>query len=324
MKCEQAKILLADYFDKRLPNGDMAAVKEHLRQCADCREELQFLKKYMKEIESFPSLKPPDNFLDSIHERLNRPRRGGVIRKLFVPVRVKVPLEAAALIALALTGVIIFKPFRQAELEVKPEGPIISEDEKSEKAGQSGHRVIRRERTPMIAKEDDTAGKKEREADLVQDTRVASSDSEGPADLSEITLYLKQHTATGGTTQLRDSIAEQKSEQSEETKAVSRDYQAAKKDKAGAVRSKQTAPADEYQAGVDSLANLAQSLEGRIIKKEYGPGAVSNQTVVVEIPAKNYARFMNGVRGGWSIQKQYPDAPSRSSRKVRINMNLQN
>jgi hypothetical protein len=323
MKCEEVNILLADYLDKKLPSGDMAAVKEHLRQCAECREELQFLKKYMKEIESFPSLKPPDNFLDSIHERLNRQKRGGVLRKLFVPIRIKVPLEAAALIALALTGVIIFKPFNIQEVEIKPEGPIISADEKSEKPASSDHRAARRERPPVIAKEDVAAGEKKNEADLLQDTKVASAESEGSAGLAEITLFLRQNRATGSTDRLRDSIAEQTSEQSEQAKATSQNYLAAKKDKA-AVRSQQTASADEYQAGVDSLAGLAQSLEGRIIKKESVAGAGSNQIVIVEIPAKNYSRFMNGLRGGWSIQKQYPDAPSRGSQKVRINMNLQN
>jgi hypothetical protein len=324
MKCEQVKILLADYLDKKLPNGEMAMVKEHLQQCADCREELQFLKKYMKEIESFPSLKPPDNFLDSIHGRLNRPKRGGVIRKLFVPIRIKVPLEAAALIALALTGVIIFKPFRHGEVEVKTEGPAVGADEKSEKPGPAKDRDLRRERPPMTAKEADTVREMDNEVGTVPDNRVTASQSEAQADLSEITLYLKQNTETGGTMQLRDSIAEQKSERSEETKAVSGDNLAAKKDKAAAERSRQTASPEQYQVGVDSITSLAHSLEGRIIKKEQTTGTVSNQTVIVEIPAKNYARFMDGLRGGWSVQKQYPAAPSRGSSKVRINMNLQN
>jgi cytoskeletal protein RodZ len=324
MRCEEVNILLADYLGKKLPSGEMAAVKEHLRQCADCREELRFLKKYMKEIVAFPTVKPPDHFLDSIHERLNRPKRDGIMRKLFVPIRVKVPLEAAALIALALTGVIVFKPFRIQELEVKSEGPVIGAEEKSEKASSPENRAARRERSPMTAEGDDTTGEKKKEADLLEGTSVASSDSEGPADLAEITLYLKQHTAAISAAQPRDSVAERKSELADEAKADSQGYLAAKKDRAAGAHSKQTAPPEEHQAGVDGLAGLAQALDGRIIKKEYGAGAGSAQIVIVEIPAKNYARFMNGLRSGWSIQKQYPDAPSRSSRRVRINMNVQN
>jgi hypothetical protein len=344
MKCEQVKILLADYLDKKLPDGDRAMVQEHLRQCADCREELQFLKKYMKEIESFPSLKAPDDFLEKIHERINRPMHSGVIQKLFLPLRIKVPLEAAALLALALTGLIIFKPFKHADVEFKAEEPIASTDEKTEKSGQAERHIFRRDRSPMIAKEDIKIREKEKDMDLVPGKKVASANSEDmtvdnsaiseksskadkkayPADRAEITLYLKQNMVSGGETQSRDSIAAQKSEQAEETKTISEKYFAAKKEKAGAERSSQTAPAGPYQAQVDTISSLAQSLEGRIIKNEYDDRTASNRLVVVEIPAKNYTRFMNGLRGSWSVQRQYPAMPPRRAVKVQINMNLQN
>ena len=145
-----------------------------------------------------------------------------------------------------------------------------------------------------------------------------------PADHAEITLYLKQNMVSGDEMQNRDSVATRKSEQAEETKAISEKYLSVKKEKAGAERSRQTVTPEPYQAQVDSIASLAQSLEGRIIKKEFGDRATSSRLVVVEIPAKNYTRFMDGLRGSWSVQRQYPATPPRRAVKVQINMNLQN
>ena len=123
MKCDDIKLLLAEYLEGSLPAGDAAAVKEHLRTCADCREELQFLKKYMKKTESFPTLKAPDDFLEKIHRKIDAPDARHPYHKAVFPLKIKVPLEVAALLALAVTGLLLFKPFRPEMTEYRAEEP---------------------------------------------------------------------------------------------------------------------------------------------------------------------------------------------------------
>ena len=73
MKCDDIQLLLDEYLEGSLAAGDAARVKEHLKTCADCRDELQFLKKYLKKTETFPTLKAPDDFLEKIHREDRRP-----------------------------------------------------------------------------------------------------------------------------------------------------------------------------------------------------------------------------------------------------------
>ncbi len=336
MKCDDIKLLLAEYLDGELPSGDAVRVKEHLRTCADCREELQFLKKYMKNIESFPTLKAPDDFLERIHQKIDVPKRGALVKKLFFPLRIKIPMEVAALLALAVTGLLLFNPFKQGVLEYKAEEPspgIARENDES--AGD--RKMARREMMPEATKDRQKARVKDSDAaaekrsaapgsrDMVtSDLSVTEQLSEekekvSRGDQAEVTIYLKQSTPSGAEPSMDDSIAAQKQERADEARNASRkslDY--TKKDKSSSAGAIQSTPSARGQASIDSIASLAQSLEGRIIRKTQD----GNQ-VIVEIPRRNYSQFIKRLRGSWSVQNQYPaELPARAS-KVQFNINIQ-
>jgi hypothetical protein len=104
MDCPRVKELLSEYIDGTLEAEDRDRVDQHLLACAACRDELESLRALVRELGSLESVQPPDDFLDQLHERMEprfSPRR--VVRALFVPVRIKIPLELAT----ALTAAII-------------------------------------------------------------------------------------------------------------------------------------------------------------------------------------------------------------------------
>jgi len=342
MKCDDIKLLLADYLEGSLSPSDTALAKEHLKKCADCRDELQFLKKYLKKIETFPSLKAPDNFLEQLHARIGDSGRSSVVKKLFYPLKIKVPLEAAALLALAVTGMIIFKPFRPEVAQYKAEEPASHQAMEEEKALNEDKHITRRERPPMVVSNAVNTKKKEKIA--ASDKKVTATDetmvaadlmvSEHPAKEemkssagghAEITLYLKQVTVARAEQEFDDSVADRKADYAATEKALSkRSPGNARKDKAASAgATKQTAPPGLIKDEADGIASLAQALEGRIIRKSIDEKTGNESQVIVEIPRKNYSRFMKGLRGKWSVQRQYPSQPPERSGKVQFNINLE-
>ncbi len=342
MKCDDIKLLLADHLEGSLSASDTGLVKEHLKKCADCRVELQFLKKYLKKTENFPSLKAPDDFLEQLHARIGEPGRGSVVKKLFYPLKIKVPLEVAALLALAVTGMIIFKPFRPEMAQYKSEEPASHPAMEEEKALRGEKHITHRERPPMVAS--NAVKAKDKEKSAAPDKKVAAAEetvvaadirvSEHPAreemkssgsGPAEITLYLRQATVARVEREADESVMDRKADYAATEKTLARrSLEKAKKYEAPSGEAAQrTAPADRILNDVEGIAGLAQSLEGRIIKRPMDEKTGVDSQVIVEIPRKNYSRFMKGLRGKWSVLKQYPSQPPERAGKVRFNINLE-
>jgi hypothetical protein len=96
MNCGEIKELLSEYVDEVLDVKTKALVDEHLSTCKDCQQEFASLKTLVNELGSLESVAPPKDFLNQLHERMEqRSWFSKILRTLFVPMRVKIPLEFA-------------------------------------------------------------------------------------------------------------------------------------------------------------------------------------------------------------------------------------
>lgn len=103
MNCEEIKELLSEYVDGVLDAKTKALVDEHLSTCKGCEDELASLKVLVNELGSLESVAPPGDFLDQLHERMEqRSPFSKILRTLFVPMRIKIPLEFAGAAAMAI------------------------------------------------------------------------------------------------------------------------------------------------------------------------------------------------------------------------------
>jgi anti-sigma factor RsiW len=128
--CSEIRTLLSEYLDDALDAEAKALADEHLRTCPACREELDSLKTLVKGIGSLESVKAPADFLDQLHQRMERRSKISAIWEwLFYPLRVKIPLQLAGAAVMAL---IIFSilPLQQPSLKLhsKPEQEKKAED----------------------------------------------------------------------------------------------------------------------------------------------------------------------------------------------------
>ena len=96
MECLRAKELLSDYLDGILDTRSAAQLEMHLLGCSGCRQQLDALKTLVSELNRLEPVKPPHDFIDQIHERLETGSGlNTLVKKLFFPLRIKIPLELA-------------------------------------------------------------------------------------------------------------------------------------------------------------------------------------------------------------------------------------
>jgi hypothetical protein len=124
MDCEEIKERLSAYVDDLLDGESRALVEEHLSSCKACEQEWVSLKALVRELGSLESVEPPKDFLDQLNERIEArswfPR---IFRTLFKPMRVKIPLEFAGAVAVALLVFAVLHTQKdQMKLAQAPEG----------------------------------------------------------------------------------------------------------------------------------------------------------------------------------------------------------
>jgi hypothetical protein len=97
MECVRIKGRLSEYIDGTLDAQTRVSVEDHVSTCSNCKAELASLSALVEELGALETVKAPADFLEKIHEKME-PRTDfyRILRKLFVPFHIKIPLELAA------------------------------------------------------------------------------------------------------------------------------------------------------------------------------------------------------------------------------------
>lgn len=111
MKCVDVQKKFSELFDRQLSADEAGSCMEHLRTCDECSGKYEDLKKTVSLARELEEVTPPAGFSQKVMEGVRKEagEGGGIIRKLFYPFHIKVPLEAFATIAVVLVAVYVFK-----------------------------------------------------------------------------------------------------------------------------------------------------------------------------------------------------------------------
>lgn len=128
MNCDELKTRLSEYVDDVLDPETRGLADEHLAECEVCRAELASLKALVHELRSMEPVEPPKDFLKQLHARIeDRSRFSRILKTLFVPMRIKIPLEFAGAVIMAL---LIFSLFNiQQDMYRSDEAPLSTKQE---------------------------------------------------------------------------------------------------------------------------------------------------------------------------------------------------
>ncbi len=106
MNCTDVRQNLSAYIDGMLDRQIKDMVDEHLSTCKACSQELNSMRSLVKELGDMGDIKAPEDFLETLHERLETVSLWTRIKEMFfVPAQIRIPLEFATL---SIIGVLTF------------------------------------------------------------------------------------------------------------------------------------------------------------------------------------------------------------------------
>jgi hypothetical protein len=271
MNCDDIKELLSDYVDGVLDPKTKALVDEHLSACKGCKEELASLKALVNELGSLESVAPPGDFLDQLHERMEqRSPFSKILRALFVPMRLKIPLEFAGAAAMAIL-VFTLLHVHQAPYKVT-QAPV---GLKQERVAQKG--------APESWDED-----LKDEAVEPQLAHKTVTEGQPPAKKEPIELVLVMKRALPPETYASGSAMEAAPAPKEKMRRS-----LAKKDAAPGSQLESDKRDDDL---LPRLTGLVEFVGGRVVSIKYGKASNRPESMYAEIPAEHLNTFYNRLK----------------------------
>jgi len=130
MSCHDAREQFSALIDDALDAGERAALDAHLATCADCRRELQRFRDTLGLVRAAAPVHAPAGFVDRVLEATRPvpwPRR--LVRDLFLPWPVKLPMEAAAIVLVAVGVALVYRgsPELEQSIRQEPAAPVMTQ-----------------------------------------------------------------------------------------------------------------------------------------------------------------------------------------------------
>jgi hypothetical protein len=360
MDCHEIKKLLDQYIENDLSKDASGAVRKHLPLCKNCGAELALLKKYRKEMASLKEAKAPADFLQQLNLRIDKQASfKKILRTLFFPLKVKVPIEALGVLTTVVLIVLLINPadqikesthvagkiaFNEKPSEVRQEAKIADVGLSARKTGKAG---------PALSEDfgdDRILTKADRKSISVRGETVKTRD---------IVLALHQVKPSAASDSFRSMappVSMPQAEESAEVNAINM-----KKDKAAGARPEKDRYADSTRSEkfadaekgaqvvetknaqksnvqktqdesinrqvvilqpIDDIKRIAVSLNGKVIKEVLGKDD-QVQYIIIDIQAGNQQEFLDKLSKLGSMQsREKKPADISKSDKVRFRIKI--
>jgi hypothetical protein len=116
MECNEAQELISEYIDKRLDPKTTETINGHLSACSNCRVKAERLSQTNRLFASLPQVEPPVGFttrlMAHVQEEAAKPN---LWKWLSLPFQIGVPLQATAVVLVAVVAVFLYQKERPLE-----------------------------------------------------------------------------------------------------------------------------------------------------------------------------------------------------------------
>lgn len=128
MTCDDARESLSALLDESLAPDERRAVEAHLEGCAECRRELDRLRQTVALLRRVSPAHAPVGFVDRVVAAAQpKPWYRRIAATVFFPLTTKLPVEATALVMVALLAVYTFERTPSLQQAARPEAPSSSD-----------------------------------------------------------------------------------------------------------------------------------------------------------------------------------------------------
>lgn len=123
MTCNEVENRLPAYLEDLLSPEEQKNIAEHLSSCPRCSRAFADLKKAEQLVRGLGEVEPPPFFEQRIMSRVREEagRKQGILRRLFYPLHIKVPIQALATL---LVAVLAFYVYQTGDPEMKRMAPL--------------------------------------------------------------------------------------------------------------------------------------------------------------------------------------------------------
>jgi hypothetical protein len=122
MNCHETRERLSDLLDEALPAPELAEVRAHLDGCPECRRELDQLRATVTLLSRVERPRAPVGFVDRVTAAAHPvPWYQRLGRRIFFPLNIKLPAQAAAMLLVAVLGVYLLQRTPELRDAARPE-----------------------------------------------------------------------------------------------------------------------------------------------------------------------------------------------------------
>jgi hypothetical protein len=110
MKCREIEDKLNAYLEDFLQNEERDVIEKHCAGCNSCRHSLESLKKTKDILKELDEIEPPAWLTQKIMARIyEQKEREGWFQRFFLPLRVKIPIQALAMAFVVVLSVYVYR-----------------------------------------------------------------------------------------------------------------------------------------------------------------------------------------------------------------------
>ena len=331
MTCNETRELLSALLDEALDTGERAQVETHLAGCAECRRELEGLRATTGILARVEKARAPVGFVDRVMTRV-RPvpwyRRLG--RALFLPLSIKLPLEAGAMVVIALLGVYLLQTTPELKDAARHDAPPASSPPAIERSVPSApspappapardreaepkRQALVRQRPPASSEDDARRGARD------EAQKNVGSPAPPPAQEPPKTEAPAARSQMSRSTEKRESGPERADEDKKGASSASPASPSvlSAKQQMGAPVVTGALTVTDRQRAERSLAGLIRTTGAREIARREESGAV---VVEVAVPQAEYAAFTRELAALGSLRLE--GQPTEIPPLVRLNVRI--
>ena len=337
MTCHETRERLSGLLEEALDASERAEVGAHLDACPDCRRELDQLRATVSLLSRVERPRAPVGFVDRVMAAAHPvPWHRKLGRRLFLPLGIKLPVQAAAMLVIAVLGVYLLQrsPELRDAVRVERETPVFrseplgttqavptpppSPSQKDLKAGKADSGKLS-EPTPRASRKSENTVGDERRLDLPQSSPPLTQESkQEPRKEADTDRFQKPAAPATPPAESRakspDAAEGQSGLLAPEPPAMAAKRQPDTSSVLGRLNVTSRPAAEQGLA--DLLARLGGTVTGR--RQELGVTVVE-----VLVPEARYADFVRGLTtlGAWTPEGQ-PAALPTDPPQIRLSIRI--
>jgi Predicted integral membrane protein (DUF2275)/Putative zinc-finger len=233
MNCGEVQKYLSDFLDKSLDNERARAIEDHLAACSRCSEEMTSLAECQRLVSGLPAVELPLGFTNRVMARVREAANPPSLwERLFLPLRIKIPLEATAVVLIAVLAAYIYQkePLqRESIVGIQPESSFREKNETDRlapsvaPAPNSKTKEVAEETKPRVQEFKDSIQVKDlqsrpkpEEQDNAPETARPQDQVRSPATFSPVPLQEKSSAASEAAFPRREQSSSSREAQSKE------------------------------------------------------------------------------------------------------------